>query len=41
MQIGELVREAYEHFNYSELNTYEDVLAADTAAREFVRNLVK
>ena len=41
LQIGELVREAYEHFNYSELNTYEDVLAADTAAREFVRNLVK
>lgn len=41
LRIGELVREAYEHFGYSELNTYEDVLAADTAAREFVRSLVK
>jgi len=40
LQIGELVRSAYEHFTYSEITSYEDVIAADTAAREFVRNAV-
>ena len=41
LQIGELVRSAYEHFEYSEIKSYDDVIAADTAAREFVRNAVK
>ncbi len=41
LQIGELVRAAYEHFEYSEITSYEDVIAADTAAREFVMNSVK
>lgn len=41
LQIGELVRSAYEHFPYREINSYEDVIAADEAAREFVRNAVK
>ncbi len=40
LQIGELVRAAYEHFGPMEINSYDDVIAADTAAREFVRGLV-
>ncbi len=39
LEIGELVRKAYEHFDYSEIKSYEDVIAADTAAREYVRSL--
>ena len=41
LQIGELVRSAYEHFRFKEINNYEDVIAADTAAREYVRNIVE
>jgi len=41
LQIGELVRSAYEHFRFKEINNYEDVIAADTAAREYVRNSVE
>ncbi len=38
LRIGELVREAAEHFEYSQINSYDDVIAADKAAREFVIN---
>lgn len=38
LHIGELVREASEHFGYSQINSYDDVIAADQAAREFVIN---
>ena len=41
LQIGELVRSAYEHFRFKEINNYEDVIAADTDAREYVRNSVE
>ena len=41
LQIGELVRSSYEHFRFKEINNYEDVIAADTAAREYVRNIVE
>ena len=41
LQIGELVRSAYEHFRFKEINNYEDVIAADSAAREYVRNSVE
>lgn len=36
LKIGELVRDAMEHFEYSEIKTYEDVIRADSASREFV-----
>ncbi len=36
LRIGELVRESMEHFDFSEIRSYEDVIRADSASREFV-----
>ena len=36
LRIGELVGQAVSHFDYRELVSYEDVIEADSAAREFV-----
>lgn len=38
LDIGELVRETAEHFPFTEIYSYDDVIAADSAAREFVRS---
>ena len=40
-QIGELVRSAFEHFEYREIRSYDDVISADMAAREYVMNALK
>lgn len=36
LKIGELVREAMEHFDFTEIKSYEDVIKSDSASREFV-----
>ena len=41
LQIGELVRSAFEHFEYREIRSYDDVISADMAAREYVMNALK
>lgn len=40
LKIGELVKETMEHFSYREITSYDDVIAADNEAREFVRSKV-
>ena len=40
MQIGEIVSSVLEKFPYTEINSYEDVIAADKSAREYVRNII-
>lgn len=40
LRIGELVREASEHFPYTEPASYDDVLSVDTAVREFVKKSI-
>lgn len=41
LQIGELVRSAFEHFEYRKIRSYGDVISADMAAREYVMNALK
>ena len=41
LQIGELVRSAFEHFEYREIRSYDDVISADMAAREYDMNALK
>lgn len=38
LRIGEIVGQALDTFDYRELNSYEDVIESDTAAREFAEN---
>jgi 1-deoxy-D-xylulose-5-phosphate reductoisomerase len=40
VQIGEIVSSVLEKFPYTEINSYEDVIAADKSAREYVRNII-
>ena len=40
IQIGEIVSSVLDKFGQSEIACYEDVMAADKAAREFVRNII-
>ena len=40
IQIGEIVSSVLEKFAQSEITCYEDVMAADKAAREYVRNII-
>ena len=40
IQIGEIVSSLLEKFPQSEITCYEDVMAADKAAREYVRNII-
>ena len=40
VQIGEIVSSVLEKFPYTEINRYEDVIAADKSAREYVRNII-
>lgn len=40
LRIGELVREAYEKMDVTEIKSYEDVIFADRAAREFVKSRI-
>ncbi|MBR4509323.1 MAG: 1-deoxy-D-xylulose-5-phosphate reductoisomerase [Ruminococcus sp.] len=40
IQIGEIVSSVLEKFPQSEITCYEDVMAADKAAREYVRNII-
>ncbi len=38
LRIGELVSQSLKKFDYMDINSYEDVMKADTMAREFARN---
>lgn len=40
IQIGEIVSSVLEKFPYTEIKCYEDVTAADAAAREYVRSII-
>lgn len=40
IEIGEIVSSALDRFAYSEISCYEDVMAADKRAREFVRERI-
>lgn len=40
IQIGEIVSSVLEKFPQSEITCYKDVMAADKAAREYVRNII-
>lgn len=40
IQIGEIVSSVLEKFEYSEINSYEDVMKSDKLAREYVRSLI-
>lgn len=40
VQIGEIVSSILEKFPYTEIKCYEDVTAADKAAREYVRSII-
>ena len=40
IQIGEIVSSVLEKFPYTEIKCYEDVTAADAAAREYVRGII-
>ncbi|MBQ9139387.1 MAG: 1-deoxy-D-xylulose-5-phosphate reductoisomerase, partial [Ruminococcus sp.] len=40
IQIGEIVSSVLEKFPYTEIRSYEDVTAADKAAREYVRSII-
>lgn len=40
LKIGELVNLAIDSFGYSDISSYQDVIEADSKAREFVRNQI-
>lgn len=40
IKIGEIVSSVLDRFEYSEIGSYEDVIKADKAAREYVRNII-
>ena len=40
IQIGEIVSSVLENFGQSEITCYEDVMRADKAARDFVRERI-
>ena len=40
IQIGEIVSSVLDNFPKTEITCYQDVMAADKAAREFVRNVI-
>ena len=40
IQIGEIVSSVLEKFPYSEIKSYEDVMSADRAARNYVRHII-
>lgn len=40
LKIGELVKESMEHFDYTDISSYEDVINIDNASREFVRSKI-
>ena len=40
IQIGEIVSSVLDKFPYTEINSYEDVMAADKQAREYVRTFL-
>ena len=40
IQIGEIVSSVLENFAYTEISKYDDVIAADKAARAYVRELI-
>lgn len=40
LKIGELVKESMEHFDYTDISSYEDVIDIDNASREFVRSKI-
>lgn len=41
LEIGEIVSSVLEKFPYTEINSYDDVIKADSSAREYVKNNVK
>ena len=41
LDIGELVSSAVENFTFKKVNSLDDVLYADKAAREYVLNCIK
>lgn len=41
IEIGEIVSSVNERFEYTEIESYEDVMKADRAAREYVQNIVE
>lgn len=41
IEIGEIVSSVNERFEYTEIESYEDVIKADRAAREYVKNIVE
>ena len=41
IEIGEIVSSVNERFEYTEIESYEDVMKADRAAREYVKNIVE
>lgn len=41
IEIGEIVSSVNERFEYTEIESYEDVMKADWAAREYVKNIVE
>ncbi|MBE6843181.1 MAG: 1-deoxy-D-xylulose-5-phosphate reductoisomerase [Ruminococcus sp.] len=40
LKIGELVKESMEHFDHTDISSYEDVISIDNASREFVRSKI-
>lgn len=40
IRIGEIVSSVLDKFPYSDINSYEDVIAADRAARDYVRQII-
>lgn len=40
IQIGEIVSSVLDKFPYSEINSYEDVISAEKAAREYVKSII-
>ncbi len=41
LQIGEIVMSSLEHFSYKEINSYEDIVDTDKAARKFAREFAQ
>lgn len=41
IEIGEIVSSVNDRFEYTEIESYEDVMKADRAAREYVKNIVE
>lgn len=41
LEIGELVSSSMQHFKYNDINSYEEVIAFDKMARDYVNSLVK